>query len=122
MRIMQPNWPDTLILAREKESIQPLALGQSQHSPPSGREAPKPIRGSSTDLPSLPVQCSSLRVQVQDNGLLAGEPGMAKVIIRHVFHNFKRTRKLMLGHVGMFLQLVLHHLRFSSIIGILVYS
>ena len=71
-------------------------------------------------IPSLPVQCSSLRVQAQYNELLVGEPGIAKVIIRRVFRNFKRTRKLMLGRAGIFLQLMLHHLRFSSIIGILV--
>lgn len=44
---------------------------------------------------------------------------MAK-LIGHRSHNLERTRGRMLYYTGIFLQLVLHHLRFSSIIGILV--
>jgi len=118
-RIMELNWPDILILAKEKSPSNLWRIGRSQHSPPSGREALEPIRASSPDLPLAPgtVPQSSrtvfaysirnaptfvntgvraLRVQVQYNGLLVGEPGMAKLMIRYVFHNFERTRNLML--------------------------
>lgn len=36
---------------------------------------------------------------VQCDGRLVGEPGIAKLIIRHMFHNLERNKESMLGHI-----------------------
>ena len=52
---MQLNSPDTQIFSEGKCPSNSLCIGRGEHRPLNSREALGPIRGSSADLPFIPI-------------------------------------------------------------------
>ena len=90
---MQLSSPDTQTFSEGKCPSNSCCIGQSEHRPLNGGETLGPIRGSSADLPFIPDAA-------QFNGWLVIEPGMAKLIMRHVFHNIESTKEHVLCHTS----------------------